>query len=508
MSKFSRRSFLAGLSTVPFALWFEKYGAAQTTLTRYSATSAAGQKLLASYAAAVRNMMNRPANDPLSWVFQWYTHWIPGPTRPQSAADKVKTDVLNKTFTNPSDPNRALAQAMWDTCQPHGVGYNENFFLPWHRMYVYFFESIVRKLSGNASFTLPYWNYSVGGAQHGVMPGQFRMQNDPTFGPLYRQARNVHTSTNGWANVNAGEAIDRYQPSGFLSTSSLAQCTYEPQGQAVPGFNMDLDTGLHGNVHVGIGNGTNMGSVPTAAGDPVFWMHHCNIDRLWASWNRAGRQNPTAQWWLDKTFTFASADGTLVTAKIDDFKDVAPLRYDYDAYETVPQCQAPPLAAAAPQRRAVTPAGGIRLGSQPVRLTLQAPPEVSQPVPLATAVRDLRPERRLFLVVRGLSADVQPGIVYHLYLNMPANTPPARRQRYYVGTINFFHGDDHGGHAGHAAGETMGQERFRSFDVTDLIRRQHSARTLGAQPMLTVVPSGQPAAAATPVVGEITLVEQ
>ena len=37
------------------------------------------------------------------------------------------------------------------------------FFLPWHRMYLYFFERIVRaavvEAGGPADFALPYWNY-------------------------------------------------------------------------------------------------------------------------------------------------------------------------------------------------------------------------------------------------------------------------------------------------------------------------------------------------------------
>ena len=27
-----------------------------------------------------------------------------------------------------------------------------------------------------------------------------------------------------------------------------------------------------------------MGSIPTAAYDPLFWAHHCMIDRLWYLW--------------------------------------------------------------------------------------------------------------------------------------------------------------------------------------------------------------------------------
>jgi hypothetical protein len=40
--------------------------------------------------------------------------------------------------------------------------------------------------------------------------------------------------------------------------------------------------GAHGSVHVRIGG--NMGSVPYAGYDPIFWLHHANVDRLWANW--------------------------------------------------------------------------------------------------------------------------------------------------------------------------------------------------------------------------------
>ena len=49
MSKFPRRSFLAGLSTIPFALWFEKYAAAAPAMIRYNVTSVNGQKMLKIY---------------------------------------------------------------------------------------------------------------------------------------------------------------------------------------------------------------------------------------------------------------------------------------------------------------------------------------------------------------------------------------------------------------------------------------------------------------------------
>ncbi|KAF5591026.1 tyrosinase precursor (monophenol monooxygenase) [Fusarium subglutinans] len=45
---------------------------------------------------------------------------------------------------------------------------------------------------------------------------------------------------------------------------------------------------FHGAYHVTIGNPDgHMGSIATAAFDPIFWMHHCQIDRLFAIWQAA-----------------------------------------------------------------------------------------------------------------------------------------------------------------------------------------------------------------------------
>ena len=49
--------------------------------------------------------------------------------------------------------------------------------------------------------------------------------------------------------------------------------------------------GVHNSGHVWVGG--SMGSIPTAPTDPVFWMHHAEIDRIWAEWQAANPgQNP------------------------------------------------------------------------------------------------------------------------------------------------------------------------------------------------------------------------
>ncbi|MGK4567800.1 tyrosinase family protein [Flavobacterium sp. 3HN19-14] len=47
------------------------------------------------------------------------------------------------------------------------------------------------------------------------------------------------------------------------------------------------------------GFGGLMGDPETAGLDPIFYLHHCNIDRMSAAWNEAGNSDPSDANWLD-----------------------------------------------------------------------------------------------------------------------------------------------------------------------------------------------------------------
>ncbi len=69
-----------------------------------------------------------------------------------------------------------------------------------------------------------------------------------------------------------------------------------------------------------------------AAQDPVFWLHHANIDRLWERWLSlgGGRANPTEAAWRNVPFTFFDEKGAAVTMTAADVLDPAgQLGYTY-----------------------------------------------------------------------------------------------------------------------------------------------------------------------------------
>jgi tyrosinase len=497
VTKLSRRHLvaggLAGAGASLFPGFIKEANAA--TATRYNLASPNGQAMLKKYAQAVKLMMALPPSNPLSWTFQWYTHAVPTNT--------TKAAALASIFPTPS-PEKTLATAMWNTCQAHFNPADEPYFLPWHRMYVCYFEQIIRAVLHDPTFSLPYWNYSVPAGY--PLPKEFRMQNDPLWGPLFRPNRR--------AVVNAGQPI--FNGIGVAMdlnpASALAQPNYLPAGVA-PGFNQALDQGVHGNVHVFVGNGQGMGSVPWAANDPIFWMHHCNIDRIWVSWNSSGHLNPTTAAWSNKTFVFAGPDGKGVKAIVKDYTNTRKCDYKYDQLIGAPMlvaAAAPSAAAAAPAAAttvAKSQAGPIALGAAPVRVNVQAAasPTAAAPgaAPLAARLSALPENRRLYLVINNIKAEAPPETLYRVYLDLPEGTPPSDPiNSNYVGSFNFFdavpHGDDHSAHGSKPV----------SFDVTNVVANLDARGLLKADHTVTIVPSNDPAADAKPVVGDISFVEQ
>ena len=493
MHTMSRRTFVSLVTSLSLASAFHRVTSTQALVERADAFSAKGIAMLKLYAKAVGQMMSKGDGDPRAWVFQWYTHAVKGST--------IKADELKRVFAGQSTPQAKLAAEMWDTCQSHSDwGLNQDFFLPWHRMYVFYFEEILRGILRDMkdpdaeTFALPYWDPAVPDPKrHGVIPPEFRMEKDPVFGVLFRSNRNT--------GVNKGTSIDP-GPKPVLDYESLGEPNYR-RGGGRAGFCADLDDKFHGRVHVGVGNPRdNMGTIDWAARDPLFWLHHCNIDRLWASWTRNGGRNPSDDW-LKQSFVFADGSGNRVAAVIDTVKEIGikPVLYTYDRFEPRPK-DAPPLTELLSEGRETlvgTVPQPISLGAEPVTVSLNLP--ASGTGTLSERVRTLNPTRHLYLHVTGLRAQLQPGVLFHIYLEKPPATPLSEAADFRVGTVQFFD-------AVHRHQGDKPSTRVFSFDVTRVARNLQAKEQLTAKPNLTIAPDGVPASDAKPLIGEISFVEQ
>ena len=293
--------------------------------TRYNVNSPEGQKMLAKYAQAIEIMQQLPDYDPHSWTWWWNTHWIKGP--PAFLWDysrKKKTEVIASL---PPD-KQAFAEAVWNGCQAHPCNpsdpeqYQQWYFLPWHRLMLYQFEEIIREVLHDEDFSLPYWNPVTGNPADLFLPAVFR---DPGS-PLYNGTR--------WPWVNGGERIDTLWKD-WLSLDCLNEKLYIDSPTGSLGFNPRLDQNPHFFTHIAIGG--DMADFATVGGDPLFYLHHCNLDRIWESWNRLGNSNPTDPKYLNRKFTFADRSGKRVDLPVSAGDRIAQLGYEYDAMRRRPR---------------------------------------------------------------------------------------------------------------------------------------------------------------------------
>jgi hypothetical protein len=148
-------------------------------------------------------------------------------------------------------------------------------FFTWHRAYLMAFENALRVLGCHV--TLPYWDWSTGPST-GVpvacrLPTYVNRAGATVANPLFSGPRPGGGQTNRRADIDTTAFDD-------LATSAQAAMS----AATFVSFQNQLN-GVHGSVHVRTGG--DMGSVPTAGYDPIFYLHHANIDRLWADWQAA-----------------------------------------------------------------------------------------------------------------------------------------------------------------------------------------------------------------------------
>lgn len=219
---------------------------------------------------------------------------------------------------------------------PHGDWY----FLPWHRAYVDMYEKAAASLLKNPQFAMPYWDWTT----LRQLPAAF---TDTTYkgqpNPLYVPGKGDQSSvkrralTGAYALTDAivGPAVmdSIYRETAYeaFGTSRNPQQTdLNPKWVTAGGGNQGiLESSPHNMVHNNIGGYMPQ---PMSPRDPIFMMHHSNIDRIWATWSALGRTNSTDPLWLNMPFAnnYIAPDGTLYTKVVKDLQSTAALGYTYD----------------------------------------------------------------------------------------------------------------------------------------------------------------------------------
>ena len=263
------------------------------------------------YAKGVGEMQSRSLDDPTSWWFYAAIHgqYItnnddPGTPVPTGYPNWGKIPGVPKVPTTPL-PSQSTMDEYWDQCQHAGW-----FFPPWHRGYLYAIENVLRdiiiSLKGTKDWALPYWNYLGPNGQYRIPPA-FTQQNlpDGSPNPLFVTAR-YGPQGNGNIYVQIPPVSQNCQQAKSYTGAAPAYGGGKTGFEHFNGSTGYLESNPHNLVHTQVGGNSNSSSYwglmadPGLAGlDPIFYLHHCNIDRLWAAWNAAGNSNPTDPDWLN-----------------------------------------------------------------------------------------------------------------------------------------------------------------------------------------------------------------
>lgn len=231
--------------------------------------------------------------------------------------------TLKHTVANPGDPP-AQQISIWDQFtalhlyvfsinvpvgpSPVNIGHGNAGFGPWHRYYLLRLEQAMQAV--DPTVMLPYWDWTDPvGTQNVLFQDDFL---GPNGGPGGVGGGSVQS---GYFAFNAPGVLPPWWPAGFPGwrmrpsledgngatlrrflnsfaslpdqgdiDTALAKAQYEGAGEFRPTLEASP---LHNFIHNWVGGHMAGGASPN---DPIFFMHHCNIDRLWALWQIDGHQ--------------------------------------------------------------------------------------------------------------------------------------------------------------------------------------------------------------------------
>jgi tyrosinase len=240
---------------------------------------------------------------------------------------------------------------------PHGNWY----FLPWHRAYLLMYERMIRSVTSNNAFAMPYWDWS---ARRRVPQAFASATYNGQANPLYVASRNNAYSV---PDIYSGPAVMNtiYSQTNFElfgSSRRAGQNNLNPSWIRGQGTQGTLEATPHNNIHVNLGGFMPDGNSPI---DPIFLMHHGNIDRIWWRWNCRGGVNSADPLWLNMPFTnhYYNPNGTRATYRPADLRNVATLGYSYGA--CLPGLAAIPVRALANARLAAIFQAGTATAANP-----------------------------------------------------------------------------------------------------------------------------------------------
>ena len=214
------------------------------------------------------------------------------------------------------------------TLHANNCQHNNNLIWPWHRAYLYYFEKRLQLANPTADppVTIPYWAYDTEGPDPSPVP--------PRSLPIPYRAATVDGMPNPlFVRDDDGERVSGAND-GTFQFPAVAVATSDIINDSPDffTFGVSLENSPHNFVHNHLG--TTMSNRRFSPRDPIFWLHHSNLDRAWFRWDGIGGhadpQAPASQAWLDTTLPgFSQFPAQFPRNRVSEFLDLTVLGYTY-----------------------------------------------------------------------------------------------------------------------------------------------------------------------------------
>ncbi|KAI3959946.1 hypothetical protein MKX01_030237 [Papaver californicum] len=264
---------------------------------------------IAKFEAAIAKMKALPANHPWNYYQQATIHC----TYCNGAFDQLNTkDALLQIHES------------W-------------FFLPWHRYYVYFWEKILRKLIGDDTFAIPFWNWDT---PIGMCIPPMYLNSKSTLFDETRDERHYNppsvldykytwgnpnpTDTDAVVTTNLAELDSMFKETLQLPANFYGECI--KGGRKANSSSKEVWGGPPTPPY------WNMGNFHTAARNTLFFAHHGYVDRMWDIYSKFRGQKVEFRDpdWLESSFIFYDENEQLVKCKVRNCLTPESLRYSYN----------------------------------------------------------------------------------------------------------------------------------------------------------------------------------
>ena len=307
---------------------------------RYNIYTEEGEKALVLFEKAVGLMKAKSDSnpgDPLGWAYQAGIHgiWNLDYNQPDFLTKNKFQDFVDFAVENGFDTEENIlnGKSVLNNCTHFAGIWNGGGgvigkqvaiadaapanFLAWHRLYLQYFEEIARenlRLSGDPdaeTWALPYWAYL--NEDQGVMPELLRDPESSLYTPYRNPSLNEGAPINSLTIPGAPVQPADWSKQALLGLGETGYLAMGTKIENVPHNQFHVLSGLNG----GLFGEDGLMLPPFSAGfDPVFWIHHSFIDKIWSAYNKTDNAYYAFEYEFDQNpwnyvFLMPSDDGSL-----------------------------------------------------------------------------------------------------------------------------------------------------------------------------------------------------